>query len=407
MRYRWELLFWLWLAFFFNQADRQVFNIVLPVLGSDLMLSPVQLGFIASVFTATTAVIVPVAGFLGDSWPRKRIVVGSLFAWSAATLATGFGRSLTYFIGIRGLATAGGEAFFGPSAMAMLSAEHKATRARALSIFQTSVYTGLVASGWIGGLVAARFGWRSAFWAFGAAGLLLSLGLAVRLHGGAPPRTSVHTSVRETVRDIVKVPTVRFIAMTAGAMIFVNTGYLAWTPAYLYERFGLGLAAAGLTSMVFHHAFAFVGVLAGGVLSDWIAPSHPKIRLEIQSVALLAGAPFLYLLGTASSLFVVDVALAGFGFFRGLYDSNTYPAFYAVVEPRLHATASGLLICFAFLAGSAAPLLLGRAKETVGLGPGLASLSAVYVLGSLFAFWGAWRHFDRDMIQTKELIPAI
>ncbi len=36
MQYRWELLLWLWLAFFFNQADRQVFNVVLPALGKDL-----------------------------------------------------------------------------------------------------------------------------------------------------------------------------------------------------------------------------------------------------------------------------------------------------------------------------------------------------------------------------------
>ena len=39
MRYRWEVLLWLWLAFFFNQADRQVFNVVLPLLRQDLHLS--------------------------------------------------------------------------------------------------------------------------------------------------------------------------------------------------------------------------------------------------------------------------------------------------------------------------------------------------------------------------------
>ena len=166
MTYRWELLFWLWLAFFFNQADRQVFNVVLPVLGHDLGLSGVELGLVGSVFIATTGVMVPIAGFLGDLWPRKQIVALSLLAWSLATFFTGFGSRLWYLIAIRGVATAAGEAFFGPSAMAMLSAEHIETRARALSVFQTSVYAGLVASGWIGGAIAGWFGWRSAFWIF-------------------------------------------------------------------------------------------------------------------------------------------------------------------------------------------------------------------------------------------------
>ena len=50
--YSWELLLWLWLAFFFNQADRQVFSVVLPAIRTGLGLSYVQLGLIASVFTA-------------------------------------------------------------------------------------------------------------------------------------------------------------------------------------------------------------------------------------------------------------------------------------------------------------------------------------------------------------------
>src|SRR5882757_6115726 len=144
MTYRWELLLWLWLAFFFHQADRQVFNVLLPVLGKELSLSAVQLGLVGSVFIATNALMVPIAGFLGDVWPRKRIVAGSLFAWSLATLCTGFGGGLMSFVTVRGVATAAGEAFYFPSAVAMLTAEHTATRARALSLFQTSVYVGIV-----------------------------------------------------------------------------------------------------------------------------------------------------------------------------------------------------------------------------------------------------------------------
>jgi MFS family permease len=396
MTYRWELLLWLWLAFFFHQADRQVFNVILPVLGKELSLSAVQLGLVGSVFVATNALMVPVAGFLGDVHSRKRIIVASLFAWSLATLCTGFGAGLLYFIAVRGLAMAAGEAFFFPSAVAMLSAEHVDTRARALSWLQTSVYIGLVASGWIGGLIAAHWGWRAVFWTFGGCGLILSVPLRMRLRDKRAERALERVAIRPTLRAILSTPTARFAALACSAMVFVNVGYLAWAPSYLYERFHLTLAQAGLASMLIHHAFAFLGVILGGALSDRLAPRRPKVRLELQAIALLAGSPFLYLLGQASTEAVVYGALAGFGFFRGLYDSNTYAAFYAVIQPRFHSAASGLLIAFAFLVASAAPVLLGKAKETIGLGDGLSGLSLVYALGGMLALWGAWRHFAVD-----------
>lgn len=396
MRYRWELLLWLWLAFFFNQADRQVFNVVLPLIGADLRFSSVQLGLINSVFVIANGLMVPVAGFLGDVFSRKYIVVISLLAWSLTTFCTGFGSSLLYFVVVRGLATAVGEAFYFPSAIAMLAAEHVQSRARAFSIFQTSVYTGLIASGWIGGAIAEQFGWRCVFWMFGGTGILLAMLSSLRLRDRRPEPARQRIAVAETVRVILSSASARLIALATGAMIFVNIAYLTWTPSYLYERFHLTLARAGLTSMLFHHAFAFVGVLAGGVISDRLASTRTRSRMDIQGVALLAGAPFIFLLGRAGTEWTAYLALSGFGLMRGLFESNVYAAFYSVIPARYHSTASGLLIAFSFVIASAAPVLLGKLKETAGLAPAFSSLSALYILGGLACLWGAWRHFADD-----------
>jgi sugar phosphate permease len=397
MKYRWELLLWLWLAFFFNQADRQIFNVLLPLLRHDLGLSDVQLGLVGTVFVVANGLMVPVAGFLGDILSRKRIIVVSLFAWSLATLCTGFGTSLLYFLVARSLATAVGEAFFFPSAVAMLASEHEETRARALSLFQTSVYLGLIGSGWVGGALAEQFGWRSVFWIFGAIGMALSLALSARIRETRPavPQTAAPAAaasqIAASARAILSQPVARYIALASAATIFVNIGYLAWMPAYLFERFQMPLAKAGLTSMLFHHALAFMGVILGGMISDRYAPGRPRIRMEIQGLALLAGAPFLFLLGRAASEWMAYGALAGFGFFRGLFESNLYPAFYSVISPRYHAAASGLLIAFSFLAASAAPVLLGKVKETAGLASGISALSAFYVAGAVAVFAGSRR----------------
>ena len=34
--YRWELMFLFWFAYFFNQADRQIYGVVLPLIKEDL-----------------------------------------------------------------------------------------------------------------------------------------------------------------------------------------------------------------------------------------------------------------------------------------------------------------------------------------------------------------------------------
>ena len=390
MSYRWELLLWLWLAFFFNQADRQVFNVVLPLLHRDLGLSDVQLGLIGSVFVIANGLMVPVAGFLGDYVSRKRIIVVSLLAWSVATLFTGWGATLAYFVAVRSVTTGVGEAFFFPSGVALLAAHHDRTRARALSLFQTSVYGGLIVSGWAGGALAQRYGWRMVFWIFGGIGVVLSLVMQGRLKETERSASRIAAAqIGASARAIFEQPVARYIALASAATIFVNIGYLAWITSYLYEQFHMPLEKAGLTSMLFHHVLAFAGVMLGGVISDRYAPMRPRIRMEIQACALLAGAPFLFLLGRAATEWGAYGALGAFGFFRGLFESNLYPAFYSVIEPRYHSAASGLLIAFSFLIASAAPVLLGKVKDSAGLAPGISALSAFYVAGAVAAYAGS------------------
>ena len=111
--------------------------------------------------------------------------------------------------------------------------------------------------------------------------------------------------------------------------------------------------------------------------------------MEIQAFALVAGAPFIFALGRAATEGTVYLALAGFGFFRGLFESNLYPAFYSVIAPRYHSTASGLLIAFSFLLASGAPVLLGAIKQMASLAEGLSMLAALYIAGALAALWGS------------------
>ena len=48
---KWGLIALLWFAFFLNQGDRQIYNVVLDLIGRDLKLDPVQIGLVATIFT--------------------------------------------------------------------------------------------------------------------------------------------------------------------------------------------------------------------------------------------------------------------------------------------------------------------------------------------------------------------
>jgi MFS family permease len=380
--YKWELVGWLWLAFFLNQADREVFGVVLPSLKADLGLTDLQAGMVASIFTIALAVVVPAAGYMGDHFSRKRIVFVSLLAWSGATALTGFSTGIVFLIVACSLATSVGEGLYGPSAYALIAEHHVETRGTAMSIHQTALYIGVVSSGLIAGYLGDRFGWRSAFWVFGFGGILLALATGHCLRDTRARQSSETISVRLTLATLFRNRTVLLLCLAHGGEVFVNVVYLTWMPTYLHEHFGLTLANAGFFSMFWHYAASFVAVLLGGRLSDWLVQSHPRARILLQAGSTLAGAPFLYLLGTANDLPTACIAMAASGFFRGIYSSNTPAALYQVVSSKFRASAAALNITGSFVIGSSAPLAVGAVKQSMGLAVGLSGLAIVPVVAS-------------------------
>ena len=404
-RQKWELLVWLWFAFFLNQGDRQIYNAVMPLIGADLKLDAVQLGLVATLFTAIYGVLVPIAGYAGDVVSRKWMVVASLAVFSVGTLLTGVASGIILLIVFRSVATGAGEAFYYPAANALIGEHHQESRARAMAIHQTANYTGVVVSGFLAAWIGERWGWRASFWVFGIAGLIWAALVAWRLadapaaatsEDNQPAPVAVRIPLREVCAVLWRKPTVLLLALALGGMVFVHIGYVTWAPTYLKEKFGLSLTNAGFTSMFYHHLLAYAGVLLGGWWSDRRATRRRQVRMEACGLGLLLGAPFIFLLGSTGSLTVACFALAGFGFFRGIYDSNLMAAPYDVVPPKYRASATGLMLAFAFIIGSAAPVALGWMKSRMGLGVGLSSLGFVYLLSAALVFIALKFFFHRD-----------
>jgi sugar phosphate permease len=167
-------------------------------------------------------------------------------------------------------------------------------------------------------------------------------------------------------------------------------------PSFLAEKFSLSLANAGFSSLFYHHLGALLGVLSGARIADHYANENPKIRLIVQALGLLAGAPFIYWMSVSASQSMTYAALFIFGIFRGWYDSNIVASLYEIVPLKLRSTAYGLMLMCAFLIGAASPFVLGMVKPLVGMSNGLSYLSLMYVLGAGLIGIAATVYFKRD-----------
>lgn len=401
--YKWELVIILWVAYFLNQGDRQIFNVVIPLIKEDLQVTDVQVGLVATIFTLIYGILVPVAGFAGDLLRRKWVIFFSLLTFSVGTLFTGISNGLILLIIFRSIATGGGEAFYYPAATSLLGQFHQKTRAMAMSIHQTSLYAGIVASGFIAGYIGENYGWRMAFWSFGLVGVIWAFVVLWRIEDTPVPKEETGAEAPgfvEIVRAVFSKQTVYFLSLAFGCMCFVNVGYLTWMPTFLHEKYDMALSSAGLHSTLYHFLFAFFGVMLGARISDKFSIRRKQIRMEVEIIGLLLGAPFIYWMGVADSQISCYIAMGLFGVFRGIYDSNLFAALFDVIEPRYRASSVGIMLAFAFIIGALAPVMLGWIKTVAGMEAGITLLSAFYVLGAVLILIGLKGFFHRNYVNT-------
>lgn len=397
--YKWEVLALLWVAYLLNQGDRQVFNSVLPLIRDSLGLTDSSVSLIAVFFNLFYALMVPIGGWFGDRFSRKWVCTLSILFWSVATTLTGLANGVFLLILTRSVATGGGEAFFGPANYSLLGQYHTDTRARAMSIHQTSYYVGVILAGWLAGYIGDHLGWKYAFFIFGGAGVIWAAVMALRLKD--LPRTEAPKTEKPGIwsgfKTVFTTPTALMVTLGFCGFIFVITGYMTWVPTFLQENFGQTGAQAGLHSMLWTYAAAFVGVLLAGTLSDKWAARDPKKRMVIQGAGLILGAAFLPFMGTVKSLWLLYLCFAGWGFFRAFFDANIYAVLYDVTPEHLHASCSSAMIMTGFAVGATAPYVLALIKESTGsLNATFPILGAIWLVCGLACLRVSYKYYNHD-----------
>jgi MFS family permease len=376
--YKWHVVAMLWWIAFFNYADRQAIFSVFPLLEKEFGLGPRQLGLLGSSFAWVYGLSAPFAGAIVDRVRRKTAILGGLQAWSLICMATALSRNfsaLIFFRGAEGL----GETFYFPASMSLLSDYHGGeTRSRALGFHQTSVYIGTIAGGFFAGLIGQHYGWRWSFIIFGGLGILLGVVL--------------NKWLIEPKREVVFTPAApgHFLNPTAvllmGAFLcanFVALVLLSWMPKFLYEKFNMNLAAAGLTATVFVQLASMAGASLGGWFADTLRGKMPAGRMLVQAIGLICGAPFVVLCGWTRSVPLLIVSLTAWGLFKGLYDANIFASMFDVVPPEARGKAAGLMNMVGWLGGGTAPLAVGYVAMQTNLSTAIMLAASVYVMGSI------------------------
>ena len=389
--YPWILVGLLWGVALLNYMDRQMLSTMKPSMMIDIaeLRTATNFGRLMAIFLWIYAFMSPLAGMIADRLNRKWLIVGSLFVWSAVTLAMGYAKTFDQLYWLRALMGVS-EALYIPAGLSLIADYHQSkTRSLAIGIHMTGFYIGQALGGF-GATIAERFSWQSAFHSFGIVGIVYSLVLMLFLKD---KKASKEIEARDKI--IRNKPSV----FKGLGMLFSNIafwiillyfavpsipgwGIKNWLPTLFAENLKIDMSKAGPLSTITIAASSFLGVIFGGILSDRWVQKNLRGRIYTSAIGLGLTIPALLLIGYGHSLFHVIGAAFLFGFGFGMFDANNMPILCQFVSSKYRATAYGLMNMTGVFAGAFITDFLGKSTDAGNLGKSFAML-AVIVLAAL------------------------
>jgi MFS family permease len=381
-RYSWVSLLVCWLIWILNAYDREIILRLGPTISNAYSLSPKAWGAIVSAVMLALAVL-DIPGSIwsdryGAGWKRARFQVPLVLGYTALSFLSAFktlSSRLTAFVALRIGVNLG--AGWGEPVGVSNTAEWwpKELRGFALGAHHTGYPIGALLSGLVASFVLAAFGvseWRYAFlpsfllalplmlfWAhYSTRQKIETLYQDIAVKGMTPPATAeaVPSERIESKRMLLACIGNRTIMLVAGTTLLSQIVYMGINvvlPSYLYNVFGLSLAASAGMSVVFTLT-GILGQLIWPSLSDIIGRTSTIIICGLW-MAISVGA--FYFAHTMKLIVVVELLF-------GLVANAVWPIYYAAVSDAAPSaatsTANGIVTTAMFLGGGLAPVLMGE-----------------------------------------------
>ncbi len=409
-RYAWYVFALTFLLMVFDFIDRQIVVSMFPALKAEWSLSDKQLGALLSVVSLTVGFgALPIA-FLADRWSRVKSIAAMAGVWSLATISCAFAGNYGQLFAARSVIGVG-EAGYGPVGSALISSIFPARiRASVLSALIATATIGGVIGVVLGGILAARWGWRAAFGIVGIPGLILALlYLFVRDYktvdlvkpdaAGAPAGM---TAV-DIAASVFRAPSAVLVYIAIAMQLFVVATIYAWLPSFLNRSYGLAVDQAGVKAAVVL-LVGSLGAVAWGYLADRISRKRGHNRLLL--CAFCAMGTFAVLTYAFAYVQPGDrqfqlIVLGGF-LMTGTLGAS-YAAVIDVTHPGLRATATGMLTFIQNVFGQAAgPFIAGALSDSYGLSSALALVPSFCVIAALL-YLGSARFYEGDVCRTENV----
>lgn len=386
-----------------DYMSRQVLNAVFPLLKAEWSLSDTQLGALSGVVSLAVGALALPLSLLADRWGRLRSLVLMAALWSLATLACGFANSFEQMFVAR-LLVGVGEAAYGSVGLAVvLTVFPVRMRATISGAFLAGGMVDSVLGISLGGLLAARLGWREAFAGMALFGIVLTICYPLVIKEsrlateGAPAKRTPEAS-RPRLRALISSKSVICAYVGSGVQVFISGALLAWLPTYLHREYGMTVGAAALVAAIFVLSSA-AGMTICGSLSDRIGRGSPRTKLSLAiaycvSCCMLLSAAFLLPTGPP------QLALIAVGMFFGAGTVGPAGAMVAnLTPPPLHGSAFGTLSLANNLLGLApGPIVTGMLADAFGLPVALQLVPLVsLVAAGIFAM--ARHSYQQDLQQ--------
>lgn len=390
-------------AVLINYVDRGNLALAAPLLKSEWNLTASQLGILLSAFFGTYTLLQIPAGWFVDRFDAGMALAGGFLMWTAATALTGLAGSFGTLLAMR-LALGAGEAIVFPAESKIYSEciEEK-DRGFANGLVMAAIHAGTAVGTLGGGLLMARFGWRTTFVATGLIALLW-LPPWLRYKPRPPARTA------KEPRKLPGFAAIAGLRQFWGASIgHLCSNYLlyflmTWLPYYLVQERHLSMASmAGIATLLY--SLNSVSAIVAGWMAD-VQIRRGAAVCSARKWSMTAGflVAIVGLLGSASAgphdyLMWLGAIAVG----TGTAGSGVFAMAQTLAGPRLAGRWVGMQNCVANFSGVAGPAFIGLLVERTG------HFRVAFAVSAVLALTGAvaWVFGVRPSDEAKALPEAV
>ena len=151
-------------ATFMEVLDTSVANVALPHIAGNLSATTEEATWVLTSYLVSNAIILPITGWLGNYFGRKRLLVICIFLFTLASMLCGTAASLGFLIFARVFQGAGGGAMLPISQAVLLESFPPARRGAAMAVFAMGVVVAPILGPTLGGWITDNYSWRWIFY---------------------------------------------------------------------------------------------------------------------------------------------------------------------------------------------------------------------------------------------------